>query len=42
MRRVMSTFSLAFLFCLDFGSTILELFPRLLSLVSISLDHRVL
>ncbi|OWJ99497.1 NXF3, partial [Cervus elaphus hippelaphus] len=32
IRRVISTVSLTFLSCLDFGNTILELFPRLLSL----------
>lgn len=39
MRRVASIVSLTFFFCLDFGSTLLELFPRLLSLVSAFLDQ---
>ena len=39
MRRVTSIVSMTFFFCLDFGSTLLELFPRLLSLVSAFLDQ---
>ena len=31
--------SLTFLFCLDFCNSILELFPKLLRLVGVFLDH---